>query len=153
MDITIRIFNTMAWATPRRCLWLRRPDHHRGLTRRKKSHTVPVWRRERQFWPPLYPKKTTQPSPWPPLHRWSLSRLCWPPLEATWLRDDYIVGSRPDCYAPVSVGPWTGSDHCLPETTRTDDVNRVFVDEVNPLSFSACPTLSISLCKAIASES
>ena len=153
MAITIRIFTTMEWAIPRRRLCLTRSDHHSDLTRHKKSHTVTVWRRERQFWPPPSPEKPTQPSPWPPLHRWSLWRLCWPPLEATWLRGEHISGSRPDCYAPVSVGPWTGSDHCLPETTRTDDVNRVFVDEVNPLSFSACPTLSISLCKAIASGS
>ena len=153
MDITIRIFNTMARSTPRRCLWLRWPDHHCGLARRKKSQTEPVWRRERQFWPPPYPEKTPQTSPWSPLHRWSLWRLCWPPLVMTWLRDDYIVGSRPDCYARVSVGPWTGSDRCLPETTRTDVSSRVSSDEVNRPSSSASPTLSISLCKAIASES
>jgi hypothetical protein len=57
MDITIRIFTTMEWAIPRRCLCLMRPSHHSGLTRRKKSQTVPVWRRERQFWPPPSPRK------------------------------------------------------------------------------------------------
>ena len=153
MDITIGIFNTMTWAIPRRCLWLTRPGHHSDLTRRKKSQTATVWRRERQFWPPSSPEKSTQPSPWSPSLPWSWPKRCWPlPVKISYW-DDYIVGSRPDCYARVSVGPWTGSDRCLPETTRTDVSSRVSSDEVNRPSFATSPTLWILLCKATESES